>query len=191
MKTPKIAATPAALVTLLTVLLGACSSTPVATPTAGTAPKPMAAVAPATQPSPPSAGARSTPASTVTTVTLPAYLDPRSTISAERSVYFDFDMTLVKPEFNGLVERHGKYLASNPRLAIKVEGNTDERGSAEYNLALGQKRAQAVVQALKIYGAKDSQMEAVSWGRERPRMTGHDETAWAQNRRADLQYPSR
>ena len=73
--------------------------------------------------------------------------------------------------------------------AAKVEGNADERGSAEYNLALGQKRAEAVVKGLKIYGATDRQLEAVSWGEERPVATGHDEAAWAKNRRADIVYP--
>ena len=84
------------------------------------------------------------------------------------------------------MERHGKYLKSNAKLAVKVEGNADERGSAEYNLALGQKRAEAVVKALKIYGAKDGQLEAVSFGKERPAVEGHDEAAWAKNRRAEL-----
>ena len=79
----------------------------------------------------------------------------------------------------------------NSKVAIKVEGNAEERGSAEYNLALGQKRAAAVVTALKVYGATDAQMEAVSWGREKPKATGHDEASWAQNRRADLVYPSK
>jgi peptidoglycan-associated lipoprotein len=72
---------------------------------------------------------------------------------------------------------------------VRVEGNTDERGSAEYNLALGQRRAQAVVSALKVYGVRDTQMEAISWGEEKPRAEGHDEAAWSQNRRADVVYP--
>jgi peptidoglycan-associated lipoprotein len=180
-----------ALLLALAALLGACSSTPVATP--APAARPVAA-APAPVPSAapsPAAAAKPAPASTVASVSLPAYLDPKSDISTGRSVYFDFDMALVKPEFSGLVERHGKYLAANPKLAIKIEGNTDERGSAEYNLALGQKRAEAVRQALKIFGVKDAQMEAVSWGSERPKSSGHDESAWAQNRRADLAYPNR
>ena len=80
-------------------------------------------------------------------------------------------------------------MQSKPTLTVKIEGNADERGSAEYNLALGQKRAEAVLKALKIYGVKDAQMEAISWGRERPKATGHDEAAWAQNRRVDLVYP--
>lgn len=182
-------ALPLSLLTLLTALLGACSSTPVASP--APVPKPMAAPAPAPVAPPPTAAAKPTASSTVATVSLPAYLDPKSDISTSRSVYFDFDMALVKPEFSSLVERHGKYLTSNPKVTIKIEGNTDERGSSEYNLALGQKRAEAVRQALKIYGVKETQMEAISWGKEKPRAKGHDESDWGQNRRADLQYPAR
>ena len=103
-------------------------------------------------------------------------------------MFFDFDKSVIKADFTSLVERHGKYLAANPSLNIRVEGNTDERGSSEYNLALGQRRAQAVVKALATQGAKESQMEAVSWGEERPKATGHDEAAWTQNRRADVVY---
>lgn len=169
-------------------LLGACSSTPVSAPAA---PKPAATSS--TQPSatPSTASSKPAPAATVATVTLPAHLDPKSDIFKDRSVYFDFDSSLLKPEFTPLVERQGKYLASNPSLSIKVEGNTDERGGAEYNLALGQRRAEAVRQALKLIGVKDAQMEAISWGKERPKSAGHDEAAWSQNRRADLVYPSR
>ncbi|WP_239061805.1 peptidoglycan-associated lipoprotein Pal, partial [Ideonella livida] len=119
---------------------------------------------------------------------LAAHLDPASRISVERSVYFDFDKFDIKPEFNGLVELHGRYLASNPSLAIKVEGNADERGSKEYNLALGQKRAESVVRALKSFGAGDKQMEAISWGEEKPVATGGNEAAWGKNRRADVVY---
>jgi peptidoglycan-associated lipoprotein len=129
--------------------------------------------------------------STVTTVAVPAYLDPKSEISLGRSVYFDFDTAALKPEFTSLIERHGKFLVANPKVAVKVEGNADERGSAEYNLALGQKRAEAVRQSLKLYGVKDTQVEAISWGSEKPKAPGHDESAWAQNRRADVQYPNR
>jgi len=189
--TTKNHALPLGLLTLLTALLGACSSTPVAAPAPAPTPLSTTAAAPVAQPAPAAAVAKAAPSSTVTTVTLPAYLDPKSDISTGRSVYFDFDMALVKPEFSGLVERHGKYLMSNPKVAIKIEGNTDERGSAEYNLALGQRRAEAVRQALTIYGVKDTQMEAISWGSEKPKSAGHDESAWAQNRRADLQYPNR
>jgi peptidoglycan-associated lipoprotein len=80
---------------------------------------------------------------------------------------------------------------ANPQLAVRGEGNTDERGSREYNLALGQKRAEAVRQALKIVGVPVSRIEAMSWGEERPRASGHDDAAWSQNRRADIQYPNK
>lgn len=131
------------------------------------------------------------PATNVQAKALPAYLDPNSDISRQRSVYFDFDRAVVKAEAAPVIQSHGKYLAANPTLAIRIEGNTDERGSAEYNLALGNKRAESVRQALKLVGVKDSQMEAVSYGKERPKATGHDEAAWSQNRRADLQYPAK
>jgi peptidoglycan-associated lipoprotein len=181
-----------ALLTALAALLGACSSTPVAPPpTAAPAPVAAPAATPAAPAPTAAAQPKPAPASTVATVTLPEYLDPKSSISTARSVYFDFDDYAIKTEFSGLVEQHGKYLSSHPALAIKIEGNADERGSAEYNLALGQKRAQAVLRALKIYGAKDTQMEAISWGEEKPKALGHDESAWAQNRRADLRYPTK
>ena len=80
---------------------------------------------------------------------------------------------------------------SNPALAIKVEGHADERGGTEYNLALGQKRADAAQRALLVFGVKAAQVESVSWGKEKPKALGHDEAAWAQNRRADLQYPTK
>ncbi len=133
---------------------------------------------------------RSAPATTVATVTLAPHLDAKSAISTERSVYFDYDEFAIKPEYAALIERHGKYLAATPSLAIKIEGHADERGGSEYNLALGQKRAEAVLRALRLYGVKPSQMEATSWGEERPKATSHDETAWAQNRRDDLRYPT-
>jgi peptidoglycan-associated lipoprotein len=170
--------------------LGACS-----TPVPPAAPAPVAAAAPAAAPAapPPPAPVPATPKpvtqSTVTTVSLPAHLDPKSEIYKGRSIYFDFDSALLKKEFEPLVDRHGRYLVSSPQLKIRVEGHADERGSAEYNLALGQKRAEAVQRALAVVGVTATRMEAISWGKEKPRALGHDESAWAQNRRADLQYP--
>ncbi len=178
-----------ALISLPLALVAACSSTPVAPPAA--APKPVAA-APAPAPAPaPAAAPKPAAQSTITSVALPDYLDPKNPLSRDRSVYFDFDDFSIKTQYQDLITRHGSYLASHPGVAIKVEGNCDERGSAEYNLALGQKRAQSVVNALKVLGVKDNQMEAISWGEEHPRATGHDETAWAENRRADLDYPGK
>lgn len=169
--------------------LAACSSPPVAAPAPAPA-APVAVAAPAPAPMP-AAAPRPAPSSAVTTVALPEYLDPNSSLSSNRIVYFDFDDFSVKKEFEPLVERHGKYLAAHPAVAIKIEGNADERGGVEYNLALGQKRAEAVLRSLKIYGARDTQMEAVSWGESKPVAKGHDESAWAQNRRAELRYPAR
>ena len=119
------------------------------------------------------------------------HLNPNSTISKERSVYFDFDKFDIKADQTAVVERQGKYLAANAALKVRVEGNADERGGREYNLALGQKRAEAVVRGLKAYGAKDNQAEPVSFGSEKPKAEGHDEAAWAQNRRVDVAYPSK
>jgi peptidoglycan-associated lipoprotein len=176
---------------LVAALLGACSSTPIAPPPVETA-KPVV-VAPVEQTPAKPETAKAGPAVNPPVVanTLPAYLDANSEISKARSVYFGFDEAKLDTEFNALIERHGRYLAANPKLAIKIEGNTDERGSTEYNLALGQRRAEAVRNAMKVFGAKEEQMEAVSWGKEKPKAAGHDEAAWAQNRRADLQYPAK
>lgn len=113
--------------------------------------------------------------------------DPNS-ILAKRSVYFDLDSYAVKSEYNAVVEAHGKYLASHPERKVIIQGNTDERGGSEYNLALGQKRAEAVRRAMALAGAKDSQMEAVSFGKEKPKAQGSNEAAWAENRRADIAY---
>ena len=174
----------------LVALLSACSSTPVTPPPAPAPMKAAAAPAPTAPAVEPAAAPRPmASSSTIATLTLPAYLDPKSSISTERSVYFDFDEFTVKQDYSALVERHGKFLASNPGVSIKIEGNTDERGGSEYNLALGQKRAEALLRALKIYGVTDTQMEAISWGENKPKATGHDEAAWAQNRRDDIQYP--
>ena len=103
-----------------------------------------------------------------------------------RMVYFDFDSFAIRDEFKPLIEAHARVLAANRGKRLLVEGHTDERGGREYNLALGQKRAGAVVNALTLLGATDAQLEAVSFGEERPAAAGSDEAAWAKNRRAEL-----
>lgn len=113
--------------------------------------------------------------------------DPNNPLS-KRSVFFDFDSFVVKSEYQPVVQTHGGYLGSNKQRRVTVEGNTDERGGREYNLALGQKRAEAVKQRLMLLGVADAQVETVSFGKEKPRSTGSGEDAWAQNRRADLNY---
>lgn len=116
-------------------------------------------------------------------------LDDPSTPLSQRSVYFDFDSFVVRDEFRPMIEAHAGYLLSHPDRKVMIQGNTDERGSREYNLALGQKRAEAVRRGMAVLGVPDSRMEAVSFGEERPRATGNDEAAHAENRRADLVYP--
>ena len=108
--------------------------------------------------------------------------------AGDRSVYFGFDEFSVKPDFVPLIERHGRYLASRPKLNVKIEGNADERGSREYNLALGQKRAEAVRKALGLLGAREDQIEAVSLGEEKPSCTESSEECWSRNRRGDMLY---
>jgi len=104
----------------------------------------------------------------------------------KRSVYFEFDKYDVKPEYRGLVEANARWLKANPKARLVVEGNTDERGSREYNVALGQRRAEAVARMMQLLGVRADQVEAVSYGEEKPRSAGHDETAWTQNRRSDF-----
>ena len=105
-----------------------------------------------------------------------------------RIVYFDFDSYVVKDEFRSTVEANAKVLSADRKKKVTIEGHTDERGGREYNLALGQKRAEAVAKSLALLGAADAQIEAVSFGKERPAVQGSDEAAWAKNRRAELVY---
>lgn len=113
--------------------------------------------------------------------------DPDSPL-AKRSIYFQYDSFVVQPEFQQVVENHALYLTENKNRRVVIEGNTDERGSREYNLALGQKRADAVRRALATLGVEDAQMESISLGEEKPRALGSDEASMAENRRADLSY---
>ena len=168
------------------ILLGACSSTPVAPPPAAPAPTPVAQPAPSPKLAPPVATA-----APVSQAELAAYLDQNNPLSKDKSVFLDFDQYGVKVEGQRILEMHGKYLSTHAAVKIKVEGNADEQGGAEYNLALGQKRADAVVKVLKVFGVSDRQLEAVSFGKEKPKALGHDEASRAQNRRVDLDYPAK
>lgn len=135
----------------------------------------------------PNAGADSRTVSTVTATTTDPLNDPQGVL-ARRSVYFDYDSYIVKDEFKSVIESHAKYLNANKGRRIIIQGNTDQRGGAEYNLALGQKRAEAVRRAFALLGVSENQMEAVSLGKEKPKATGSDEAAHAENRRADIVY---
>lgn len=105
-----------------------------------------------------------------------------------RVIYFDFDSYTLKDEYRPLVDSYAKALVADRKKHLVVEGHTDERGGREYNLALGQKRAETVTKALALLGASGTQLEAVSFGKERPAVQGSDEAAWAKNRRAELVY---
>jgi peptidoglycan-associated lipoprotein len=113
--------------------------------------------------------------------------NPNSILS-KRNIYFDFDSFVVKDQYRPLVEAHARYLQSHANARMTIQGNTDERGSREYNIALGQKRADAVKRMMTLLGARDNQIETVSFGEERPKNPGHDESAWAENRRDDIVY---
>lgn len=113
--------------------------------------------------------------------------DPNNILS-KRSVYFDYDKDEVKAEFRPLVEAHAKYLQQNSNARLMIQGNADERGSREYNLSLGQRRAAAVKNAMNVYGASDNQIETVSYGEEKQRCAEATEACYAENRRADIVY---
>jgi peptidoglycan-associated lipoprotein len=168
---------------VLTLLLAACGSQP-------PAPEQGAAGVESRTP-----GAVKVDTSPVTTVkpdqfdpnSIAALKDPRSPLS-KRSVYFDYDSYVVKDEFQALLTAHGKFLSANPKMKMLIQGNADERGSREYNLALGQKRAEAVKKTLALLGVREDQLEAVSLGEEKPVCTESGEECWAKNRRGDMLY---
>ena len=113
--------------------------------------------------------------------------DPKSPLF-EKSVYFGFDEYTVQTKYQKMLSTHASYLKANPKQKIIIQGNTDERGTAEYNLALGQRRSDAVRKSLNLMGVSDDQMEAVSFGKEKPKAEGDNEAAWTENRRADIVY---
>jgi peptidoglycan-associated lipoprotein len=106
----------------------------------------------------------------------------------QRVVYFDFDKSDIKDEAKPVLDAHASYLASHPDVHVTLEGNTDERGTREYNMALGERRAKAVYQYLTLQGVAPSQLKIISYGEERPAALGHDESAWSKNRRVELDY---
>jgi len=113
---------------------------------------------------------------------------PQAGLLAVRVVYFDFDSAEIKGQGTDVVAAHAKYLASHGGTRVRLEGHTDERGSREYNIGLGERRAQSVRRALLLQGAADAQISTVSYGEERPAVPGHDEAAWAKNRRVEIVY---
>ena len=134
-------------------------------------------------------GAGSGAASGVAPVTIDANAqNAQGPVGVARIVYFDYDSYTIKPEYQSLIDGHARFLKANPQRRVSIEGHTDDRGGREYNLALGQKRSEAVRRSLGLLGVSDNQIEAVSFGKEKPAVQGSGEEAWAQNRRAEITY---
>jgi peptidoglycan-associated lipoprotein len=113
---------------------------------------------------------------------------PTEGILAQRTIYFGFDSSEINPEGTALISAHAHYLVAHANLHVRLEGNTDERGSREYNIGLGERRAQAVRRAMLLQGVAETQLSTVSYGAERPAVEGHDESAWSKNRRVMINY---
>ena len=172
------------IVAFVMALVAGCKSTEEKAPVEEGAPT---STAPATAP-----GATTSPAQPGAVTGTPggpyspaALKDPNSILS-KRSIYFDFDEASIKDQYRPIIEAHAKYLQVNRNARVTLQGNTDERGTREYNIALGQRRADAVKKMMVLYGAEEIQIETVSFGKEKPRREGHDETAWTENRRVDI-----
>jgi len=115
--------------------------------------------------------------------------DPNNPLS-KHTVYFDFDKSDIHPEDRDIIIAHAQYLVQHPNVKVVLEGHTDERGTREYNIALGERRAKAVSQLMQLQGVAKSQIDVVSFGEERPVALGHDESAWKLNRRVEITYPA-
>ena len=170
-------------------VLAGCASQEVQKPVDVTEGKPVPPIVEPVKPPPPK------PPPVVTVPTTPVVkgdpldpLDPASMLNKQRSVYYEYDSAIVKEEYKPLVTAHARYLSANRAQKITIEGNTDERGSREYNIALGQKRADSVKQMMILLGVQEAQIESVSFGEEKPRAQGHDEAAFSENRRSDIRY---
>jgi len=170
-------------------LLTACASEKTKEAVTEPAPAPVAAEAAAPAPAavePAQTAVAPVAAEASAPAPAPAAASTDAVATESRSVFFPFDVDAVQAADRAMVQAQGAYLGKNKSAKVRVEGNADERGSSEYNLALGQRRANNVKKLLILSGAKASQIETVSFGEEKPRATGHDETSWSQNRRADI-----
>jgi len=165
---------------ILLNLLAACASQQ---PKAPVEEAPVTKAAPAPAPAP----VTTTAPAPVAQAEVDPLNDPAS-ILAKRSVYYPFDVAVVQDNDKPVVQAHAKYLSEHANRRVRLEGNCDERGSNEYNLGLGQRRADGVKKMLMVGGANSAQLESVSYGEEKPKASGHNEESWAQNRRTDLNY---
>jgi peptidoglycan-associated lipoprotein len=177
------------LITILAVslvnLLVACASEKQKEPVAETKPVPAAI---ASKPVTPVVAPVASPALIISTPVAVDPLNDPGSILAKRSVYYPFDVSVLQDNDKPGVDAHAKYLSEHANRKVRLEGNCDERGSAEYNLALGQRRADGVKKMLVVGGVKDSQIETVSFGNEKPKLVCHEEKCWKENRRTDMNY---
>jgi len=177
----------ASFASALSLVLAACASTP----TEEQSPAGVEERKPGAQP-----GAQTQPVKppTVARIDLTGKPSPTSglkdpnNILSRRSIFYELDKFDIKDQFKDLVEAHARFLRDNPGMRMLIQGNTDERGSREYNVGLGQRRSEGVKRMLLLLGAKEAQIESVSLGEEKPRDEGHNEEAWAKNRRSDIMY---
>ncbi|WP_397532521.1 peptidoglycan-associated lipoprotein Pal [Roseateles sp.] len=177
MKNPKFA-----LALLAAAALAGCSSTKLDEP----APVESRVVTPATGGTGTGTGANTAPTSTTKVQTVDLAAQAAEAVSKLRVVYFDYDSYVVKSEYQNVIEAHAKRLSVDPKVTLRLEGHTDERGGSEYNLALGQRRAEAVAKSLGLVGVDAARIEPVSFGKERPAEVGSGEAVWAKNRRVEL-----
>ena len=169
-------------VILLTGFLGGCSSTKEKQDSASVEDRGTSSSTTETD-----AGAQVYGTGSDATTSMSALEDPQSPLSV-RIIYFDYDSTEIQPQFRPALEAHATFLAANSNVTLPLEGHADERGSREYNLALGERRSIAVKRLLQLLGASPSQIRTISYGEERPAADGHDESSWSQNRRVELIY---
>ena len=170
-----------ALYLAIAALAAGCSSTETKTDA------PVTDRSAVSQPSP-SASASSTSRPTAQPAIAGNPLKDPSNILSKRSVFFDYDSNALKEEYRPIVQAHSRYMSDKRDSKVRIEGNCDERGSREYNLALGQRRAEAVKKVMTVLGVQDGRVETISYGEEKPMAQGHDESAYSQNRRADIKY---
>lgn len=167
-----------ATLALISLMLSACASTPKAT-TAQESSQEMAV-------NNGQAGSASATAIAGSEDVVSSDLAAQLQAMQQKSVYFDFDEFVIKPEYHGVIEQQADFMKSHANIVVTLEGNADERGSGEYNLSLGSKRAYAVRKSLEVMGIPSRRMETVSLGEEKPRLTCHEERCWKENRRTDF-----
>jgi peptidoglycan-associated lipoprotein len=176
-----------------TVLIAGCPSKPLKPDAPATADVPAVSSTPApgTRPVPGNSGSQNAGVVTVNAdrgATAGGALGPPGALGAQRVIYFDYDSSDIRNDYIDVIAAHGRFLASNATVRVRLEGHSDERGSREYNIALGERRAQTVKRALALQGVQESQVATVSFGEERPAATGSDENAWTKNRRVEIVY---